>query len=360
MVQYPTLPFTDPDVIALNQQGIIAPEQQEILRFYVPWPFWGCLMWFFLVALILVPFWWPGAEQLPAFMMPLYVMIFGGGALLTTGMFGWQTWKSLRQRWEIQHGPVVWADGEVVAQGGRFEVLIADGRLKNPAHKIALIPGRYRFYFLPRSKFLLSAESLEPVQIEMAEDAAAIITHPLTPNPDNALSTLMQTFRFNENDLQQNRAGRLTGRQQLRILWRTSSYVAFLLVVCFVAGIYAAASLLGWAPEQPSEITQSLLVQAWQTFCLASLTLFAFGYPLWNIGTRFIDILRGQVKSISGPIHFKVRGGRGATCYYVIQGKEFQVAPHAYYSFIENMTYRVYYTPLSKEIVSLEPVGNGY
>lgn len=360
MAQYPTLPLTDPDVIALNRQGIIAPEQQQILRFYVPWPFWGCLMWFFLVALILVPFWWPGSEQLPALMMPLYVMIFGGGALLTTVMFGWQTWKSLRQRQEIQHGPVVWADGEVVAQGGRFEVLIADGRLKSPTHKIALIPGQYRFYFLPRSKFLLSAESLEPVQIAVTEDAAAIIAHPLTPNPTNSLATLMQTFRFNENDLQQNWTGRLTGRQQWRVLLSVGSYAVILLAVCFVAGIYAAASLWGVIPEQTTEVTSSVPVQAWQTFCLASLGLFAFGYPLWNIGTRFIDILRGQVKSISGPIHFKVRGGRGTTSYYVIQGQEFQVAPHAYYSFIENMTYRVYYTPLSKEIVSLEPAESSY
>lgn len=254
MAQYPTLPLTDPDVIALNRQGIIPPEQQQVLRFYVPWPFWGCFSWFILVGLLLVPFWWPGSEQLPDFMMPLYVMIFGGGAFLTTVMFGWQVWKSLRQRQEIQRGPVVWADGEVVAQGGRFEVLIADGRLKSPTYKIALIPGRYRFYFLPRSKFLLSAESLEPVQITVGEDAAAIIAHPLTPDPTNALDTLRQTFRFNENDLARNREGRLTGRQQLRILWKASFYVGFFLMVCLIAGLFAAANLLNLSPTPPPKL----------------------------------------------------------------------------------------------------------
>jgi len=357
MAPYPTLPLTDPDAIALNRQGIITSEQQEILRFYVPWPFWGCLSWFFLVGLLLVPFWWPGSEQLPAFMMPLYVMIFGGGALLTTVGYGWYAWKSLRQRQEIQNGPVVWADGEVVAHGGRFEVLVPDGSLKSPLQKIALLPGPYRFYYLPRSRFLLSAESLAPITIAVDEHAAATIPHPLTPKPDSALPTLRQTFRFNQDDLEQNRGGRLSGRQQLRILWRSSFYVAFLLVVCFVVGIYAAASLMGWMPEQPAEVTQSILVQAWQTFCLAALGLFAFGWPLWNIGTRLIDILRGQVQVISGPIHFKVRGGRGTTSYYVIRGKEFQVSPYAYYSFIEGMNYHIYYTPLAKEIASLEPVG---
>lgn len=360
MAQYPTLPLTDPDVIALNRQGIIPPEQQQVLRFYVPWPFWGCFSWFILVGLLLVPFWWPGSEQLPDFMMPLYVMIFGGGAFLTTVMFGWQVWKSLRQRQEIQRGPVVWADGEVVAQGGRFEVLIADGRLKSPTYKIALIPGRYRFYFLPRSKFLLSAESLEPVQITVGEDAAAIIAHPLTPDPTNALDTLRQTFRFNENDLARNREGRLTGRQQLRILWKASFYVGFFLMVCLIAGLFAAANLLNLSPTPPPEIVESGLAQAWQMFCLAAFGLFAFGWPLWNIGTRFLDIVSGRVRVVSGPIHFSVRGGRNSTCYYIVQGKEFQVSPHAYYSFIENMTYRVYYTPFSKEIVSLEPAGSGY
>ena len=357
MSPYPTLPLTDPDMIALNRLGIITPEQQNFLRFYVPWPFWGCLGWFFLVGLFLVPFWWPGSEQLPAFMLPLYVMIFGGGAMLTTVMYGWHAWKSLRQRQEIQNGPVVWADGEVVAHGGRFEVLTPDGALKSPIQKIALIPGPYRFYYLPRSRFLLSAESLAPIIIEMDEHAAATVTHPLTPNPGNALSTLMQTFRFNENDLGRNREGRLTGRQQLRLLWSASFYAGFFLMVCLIAGLFAAANLLNLSPEPTPEIVESGLAQAWQMFCLAAFGLFAFGWPLWNLVTRLIDILRGQVQMVSGPIHFQVRGGRGTTSYYVVRGKEFQVSPYAYYSFIEGMNYHLYYTPLAKEIASLEPVG---
>lgn len=356
MMQYPTLPLTDPDVIALNRKGIIAPEQQQILRFYVPWPFWGCFTWFFLVALLLVPFWWPGSEQLPEFMMPLYLLIFGGGALLTTVMFGWQTWRSLRQRQEIKNGPVVWADGEVVASGGRFEALIHRGRLKNPAYKIALIPGPYRFYYLPRSRFLLSAESLAPVEVTVSEGAAAIIAHPLTPDPSSALPTLMQTFHFNLNDLAQNQVGRLSIRQRLRLLLAMASYGLILLVVCFLAGLFVVARLLNWFPTETTGADLPLLTQIWQVVCLGSIALFAFAWPLWNIATRLIDFVLGQVQVVSGPIRYDVRSsGRSSTCYYIVRGKEFQVNPSAYYSFIEGLPYHVYYTPRSKEIASLEP-----
>ena len=361
MTQYPTLPLTDPNVIALNQQGIITPEQQTILRFYVPWPFWGCLSWFILTPLLLVPFWWPGSDQLPSFMLPLYLFIFGGGVLFTTVIFGWYVWKNFWQRQEIKNGPVVWADGEVVAAGRRFEALLPRGRLKSPVYKIALIPGPYRFYYLPRSRFLLSAESLAPVNVAVSEDAAAIIAHPLTPDPSSALPTLMQTFRFNLDDLALNQTGYISIRQRFRLLLRMGSYLAFLLVVSLLAGLYAAARLLDWIPPEPPEITQSLLAQAWQILCLGSIALFAFGWPLWNITTRLLDFLRGRIQVVTGPIRYEVRSsGRSSTCYYIIQGKEFQVSPQAYYSFIEGLTYHIYYTPLAKEIVSIEPVGGSY
>lgn len=356
MVQYPTLPLTDPDVIALNQKGIITPEQQQILRFYVPWPFAGCLVWFFLVALLLVPFWWPGSEQLPTFMMPLYLLIFGGGAFLTTVMSGWQAWRSLRHRQEIKNGPVVWADGEVVASGGRFEALLPRGRLKSPAFKIALIPGPYRFYYLPRSQFLLSAESLAPVEVTIGEGAAATLSHPLTPDPSSALPTLMQTFRFNLDDLTQNQAGRLSIRQRLRLLLGMAFYGAILLIVCAVAGLFVAARWLNWLPTEITSPNLPLLTQIWQIVCLGSIAVFAFVWPLWNIATRLIDFVLGQVQVVSGPIHYEVRSsGRSTTCYYIIQGQKFEVSPSAYYSFIEGLNYHLYYTPRAKEIASLEP-----
>ena len=356
MFQYPTLPLTDPDVIALNQEGIITPEQQQILRFYVHWPLWGCFGWFILVALLLVPFWWPGSEQLPAFMMPLYLLIFGGGAFLTTAMFGWQVWRSVRHRQEIKNGPVVWADGEVVASGGRFEALIPRGRLKSPAYKIALIPGPYRFYYLPRSRFLLSAESLAPVEVTMGEGAAAVIAHPLTPDPSSALPTLMQTFHFNLDDLAQNQAGRLSIRQRFRLLLNMAFYGAIFVVVSFIAGLFVVGRQLNWFPTEATGAELPLLTQLWQFVCLGSLILFAFAWPLWNMGTRLIDFGLGQVHVVSGPIRYDVRSsGRSSTSYYIVQGKEFQVSPSAYYSFIEGLNYHVYYTPRAKEITSLEP-----
>lgn len=355
MSQYPTLPFTDPDVIASNRQGIITPEQQEILLFYVSWPFWGCLVWFILTGLILFPFWWPGSEQLPAFMMPLYVLIFGGGAVLTTAMFGWQIWKGLRQRQEIKRGPVVWADGEVIVRGERFEVLIPDGRLQSPVQKFNLLPGPYRFYFLPRSRFLLSAESIEQNAADLVANALNIPRLPA--DLTRALPALMQTFRFNEADLAQNRAGGLTNRQRGRTFLDILLYLGMLLAVTFFAGLVVAGYWFGWTEP---EIPDSWLFQVWQFVCLGGIVLFAFGYPLWNIATRLIDILSGQVSTLSGPIQFKIRGGRSSTSYYVIQGQEFQVKHTAYHSFIEKLPYHVYYIPRTKEIVSLEPVEGRY
>lgn len=326
-----TWDLTDAATVAQNQQGQLTSRQQTLLLQMTPWPVFGCLFYAVLFALITSPFWWPYEASLPTFMMPLYIAIFGSGGLLIVVSALWQLWQAVVQRQEFQHGQIVQATGAVRATRRGYAAYAAGVKLRAHLRKVDLLPGAYHFYYFPRSRYLLSAQPLDP-------DVSA--------GQANLQQNLGRTFRFNDNDLTANRAGQLSARQRLRLLWPLGGYSLLLM------------GLVTFAITMVVRVTTTEGRATWQDVSIVGLVLVvALGWAAHNLVMLIMDLLWGQMKTAVGRVHVHTRShGRGVHFYYVVDGIELSVKASAYYALVDGLQYRVYYTSRSKTLMSIEPV----
>jgi hypothetical protein len=76
---------------------------------------------------------------------------------------------------------------------------------------------------------------------------------------------------------------------------------------------------------------------------------------IFGARTQFADRRKGIVLSSDGLITRERRRTKNNTTYfYVLNELKFRVSPNAYNALIEGLHYRVYYTPRSKTLVSVE------
>lgn len=327
-----TWDLTDAATVAQNQQGQLTSRQQTLLLQMTPWPVFGCLFYAVLFALTTSPFWWPYEAPLPAFMMPLYIAIFGSGGLLIVVSALWQLWQVVVQRQEFQHGQIAQATGAVRATRKGYAAYAAGVKLRAHLQKVDLLPGAYHFYYFPRSRYLLSAQPLDP-------DVSA--------GQANLQQNLGRTFRFNDNDLTANRAGQLSARQRLRLLWRIGGYSLLLVGLVTIATAMVVAS---------TTTTEGRMTW-WQIGILGLALVTALGWLAHTLVMLIMDLLWGQMKTAVGRVHVHTRSqGRGVQVYYVVNGIELPVKASAYYALVDGLQYRVYYTSRSKTIMSIEPV----
>ena len=180
-----------------------------------------------------------------------------------------------------------------------------------PSRPVELPPGRYRFFFLPQSRTLLSAEPLTPVATGAAFPPAAdpLLGLPgyrpapapylaeagaaFSTPPQGALGALQYALatgnRFTPEELALNRAGRLSGRQARRLVSLLMLVVPFWgLATAIGIGILLAnvsAGAFGWF--------------AWTTgavFVIGELLVLSFGLR------RLADALRREVRSVAGVV----------------------------------------------------------
>jgi hypothetical protein len=239
-----------------------------------------------------------------------------------------------------------------------------------PSRPVQLPPGRYRFFFLPRSRTLLSAEPLTPMAAGAAFPAAA---DPLLGLPDYqpaptpylaeahaAFSTLPQGAlgalqhalaegnRFTLDDLAANRAGRLSGRQARRLL----APLIMLAPVC-VPFVVIGAGVLYLALTESMLRPSGLVIGI--TFTGGGLLMLAYAL------SRVADTLGREVRSIAGIVTAeRDSSGDSTTFRYKVNKMKFQVSGLAYTALISGLAYRIYYTPRSKTLVSIEPFGSDH
>lgn len=180
-----------------------------------------------------------------------------------------------------------------------------------PSRPVELPPGRYRFFFLPQSRTLLSAEPLTPVATGAAFPPAAdpLLGLPgyrpapapylaeagaaFSTPPQGALGALQYALatgnRFTPEELALNRAGRLSGREARRLVSLLMLVVPFWgLATAIGIGILLAnvsAGAFGWF--------------AWTTgavFVIGELLVLSFGLR------RLADALRREVRSVAGVV----------------------------------------------------------
>ena len=334
---HPTpLPLTDPAVVAVNRAGLLTPAQREQLLRQTPLPIWATVMWGVMLGMLTVPLWSSPPKEVVYSIS--FLLVLGGGYTVILATRYWR--QALTRRREIETGQVVSTAGELRATPKGYIAQTSDGPLRSIGYKIDLIPGSYRFYYLPQSRLLVSAEKVNA----SAQAGSAAAGH------EAIVQALGRAFKFNDEELGLNRGRKLSPRQRQRLYRDAGLYAAATLLTAFVAFVMLAGS------GTPNGTTTTV---PWQAV-LFSLLLGAFGFYLGRQGwLHGLDARNGVATQVEGRITLRVSSGarRSTTIYYLIRGMEFVVPMAAYSALVEGLNYRLHYTPHAKKVLSVEPLG---
>ena len=212
----------DPEVLAANRSGAIPPAQKQLVQArlipgligglvggVIVLPLLGCFGPTLAGVLLLEPE--GGIEGwLPLLFFLPFALIFvavGAGAL-------WSAWSFGLALLDLNAGRVEMADGRLAWTGREYRGEI-DGRRLRLLRGDERLPGAYRFYYLPRSGFILSGERLFLGGLESDGEA-------------ELRRALGGVFDWREEDQPDNAAGRLSGRQAAAQWWALGRTVLLL------------------------------------------------------------------------------------------------------------------------------------
>jgi hypothetical protein len=89
---------------------------------------------------------------------------------------------------------------------------------------------------------------------------------------------------------------------------------------------------------------------------IGGVLLLRFG---WSVLNMIADLWRGCIETVEGLVTLQYRRAKySISYYYVCDPHRFQVSSSAYYALVEANRYRIYYTPHSKRLVSIQPIGD--
>lgn len=342
--------LTNPAIIAVNRQGRLTADQKMILEKALDFrrnnDYLGVfmLMLFGLVVFSIVLGIMSGEQPGVFTQLMLFVSVFGMGLVfLLMAVMWFFIWRNRQEKYrEIREGRVIseegtvsWGAGEIfsmksyVARTSQFKLLA-------PSYTLQLPPGQYRLYFLPKTRFLLSAEPLT--------EARSLLPESTSNSEKQALiGVLAKAHNFTLEELEANRRGQLSIRQRGRSFLSGSVYGGgglLFLALCLNTFFMADENVIG-----------GLIAGG------VGLILLFFG------GRILLDALnRHPVRSVEGQLNISTRrAGRSANVYYVVKGKELElptsmVMRQAANSVIEGQKYRVFYLARASRVISLEPL----
>lgn len=326
--------LTDPDAILANERGALTDIQRDLLRLTSGLTFWYALGSAVVIVGIVAFALSKQGASLPsnAPHVPAYFWIVLGIAIgLPLAYLGWQIVRSSRITQELASGTIPSEEGRVEWTGWRYRVVASTSGLRSIYGPLNAMPGRYRCYLLPGSRYLLSADPLE------------------TPHEYHAALTdvLGRVHGFSRDDLAVNREGRIAPAQMARL--RSHAIQTGLLAIVFLA-VFVGGFVLAY-----------ILRSAWYAVATAGWAV-VLALVLPTMVRYCINWLRERNDTIatmqgSGEKGFTYTvSGRSTVKYYLINGTRFDVGSRAYDALVEGEQYRVYYTPLTKTIVSIEAI----
>ncbi|MBI9043221.1 MAG: hypothetical protein JEZ06_01975 [Anaerolineaceae bacterium] len=241
---------------------------------------------------------------------------------------------------------IEWSNGELQYNGHEYEALTSDRRLRLPEHRGGLVPGVfYRFYYLVDGNDVLSAER---IGVRSDDDARLSLK-----------KTLMQVIGFGQEDLDHNQSGDLAAGQWLQLprnLFR---------VFLFSFGLFILGTLTIFAyqvvfPTAEQQTFWSVLFGPMIPGFIVGVILFGIWLYYWF--AILVDVWNGKVKTEEGRgrrvlnENISNKGGNKLTYYYQIGDERFRVSKQAYNAMIDGIKYRLYFTPLTRVMVSIEPI----
>jgi hypothetical protein len=327
----------------VNRAGQITPEQRTRLESDTRLKWWGLLMPFVFLPLIFIGIvgvvWYTDRRQ--AAPLVVYLAIAGFFAIIELITIIPQLlglYNNYRLRADVAAGQVEALEGQCVWRRNKYRLETPARSLKLPTWSRALLPGSYRFYFLPNTGFVLSAERLTPPG---GEDPRAEL-----------LNVMTQVHHFKVEDLEANREGRLSGGQIAGLISKAVTYsIIWVVVLIFGIAIWVAV----YEDAHSSSAEELIFVIG------AGISLVLIAIFLWMVARVLIDAVRGQVTIAQGLVRrtFTVthsQHGTSTTYYYKLDKLSFNVSSPAYTAFIEGPQYRLYYAPLSKSLIAIEPL----
>lgn len=385
MQQLDYAPLTDPASLATNRGGALSAEQRIRLEREARRSGWVAAVGMVVVGvgfmapllLALGVFGGAAGEQINAVCAAPVALIGVGLLVLAVVALASARHRSRLLREDLAGG-VERVEGEVTFTRRGYEARLDPrprpgtpivGPLERPlpSRPVQLPPGRYRFFFLPQSRTLLSAEPLTPMAAGAAfppaadpllglpgyqpapapylAEAGAAFSSPPQGAPGALQHALAEGNRFTMAELAANRAGRLSGRQARRImaplLWLAPFGAVF---VVFGGGFLRTVATSG--------MPQLLTLTMGLAFASVGLVTLASGLR------RVADVLGGQVRTVAGKVIGEANSsGESTTYYYKVDKLKLRVPAHAYTALVSGMAYRIYYAPRSKTLVSIEPLG---
>ncbi len=217
--------------------------------------------------------------------------------------------------------------------------------------KQALAPGRYRFYYLPASGVVLSAESLGDDEGMVLPTLARLDSAPEAPS--DLRSVLAAVFDHDVQAFESNRIGLLDPAQAQKLRQRsvrTAIMGVLLAVVPWVVIYY------GFGVDNLVVVGFAGMFSLFGLFSLRS----AARYTAEARAGR-VEVLEGVVTSI---MRRKSDGESQSTHYYYcvasedrLGDQEFSVDQKAYNALVDGLRYRLYVTPRSRTLIGIEPVG---
>lgn len=257
-------------------------------------------------------------------------------------------WRAVAGLLDLNAGRVETLDGRLVWKGREYRgeterrslpLLRGDERL----------PGGYRFYCLPRSGYIVSAERLFVGGADL--DPAAELRR-----------ALGDVFDFRPEDLPDNQTGRLSGRQVTAQWWQMGRGAllsgAFLVPFLVVFGGIMPYVLVGRDLLAGERVDASAWLPALCAPAFLLIFVVVIGASWLN---RFRDLLQGEVHAVEGEVQERtISTGSGRSrrtnYYYEVDGQRYRVTAAALQAMVSGRRYRLFVLPRSKHVVGVEPL----
>jgi hypothetical protein len=346
------LPFLSPktsvtllnqDEADANRRGEITPDQNIRLN-AMALGRQGCGT--FIAPLVVLPFviFFFFSSLLNTGGMSWFLLVLLAGVLIvllvfSKGVFSW--WRnSIKLKADRTNGIVRSSVGELGYSPKKgFTAKVADEELILSSSNEAggLLPGvRYNFYYLPESRYVLSAEKLGEISSGQVRIALTDI--------------LARANGFTPEDLQANQNGEVTQAQRMGGLKKLVPGL-FIMVVTFVVGLFILYPFLS-----SSQLSSNLLQIVFIGGFLAIFATIGFSIVL----NAFMDFAVSAPESVEGEGRKESRrksSGRSSRTvyYYVIGTQEFEVPQQAFPALIDKFSYRAYFMPRTKRLLTVEP-----
>jgi hypothetical protein len=331
------------DEAEANRRGEITPAQNDRLNamalgrqgcgtIIVPLLIMGGVFFFMFLSLL------DSGEMSWIFLIPaviLLIVILG----FSRSLYGW--WRnSTKLKADRANGIVRSGVGDLsfvpkkgfVARLGEEELILSAA---NDAS--GLLPGaRYNFYYLPESRFVLSAEQLGEISAGQVRLALSDI--------------LARANDFTAEDLQANQNGEVTQAQRMASLKKMVPGL-FIMVIALVVGFFILYPYLSDRPLN-SNLLPIIFIGGFMAIFAA------IGFTM--VLNAFLDLNASAPETIEGvgqTVSRRKSSGRSSRTvyYYVIGGIEFEIPQKAFPALLNGFNYRAYFMPRTKRLLTIEP-----